>query len=63
MEPDVFPFIPKNIPYGMDKVVDKAMTKKKKMYGFKIKKGFTDVGDMKSYEIAYKEFKKKLGKI
>ncbi|MGH1522144.1 MAG: nucleotidyltransferase family protein [Nitrosopumilus sp.] len=63
MEPEVFPLIPKNIPYGMDKVLDKAMTKKMKLNSFLIKKGFTDVGDMDSYEKAYKEFKEKLGKI
>ena len=63
MEPEVFPLIPKNIPYGMDKVLDKAMTKKMKLNSFLIKKGFTDVGDMDSYERAYKEFKEKLGKI
>jgi len=39
------------------------MVKKKKLSSFPIKKGFTDVGDMESYEKAYKEFKKKLGKI
>ena len=47
----------------MDKVLDKAMTKKMKLNSFLIKKGFTDVGDMDSYEKAYKEFKEKLGKI
>ena len=47
----------------MDKVVEKAMAKKKRLSSFAIKKGFTDVGDMKSYEKAYQEFKKKLGKI
>ena len=63
MEPGVFSLIPKNIPYGMDKVILKAMAKKKKVNSFLTKKGFTDVGDMKSYEKAYKEFKEKLGKI
>ena len=63
MEPEVFPLIPKNIPYGMDKVLDKAMSKKMKLNSFLIKKGFTDVGDMESYEKTYKEFKEKLGKI
>jgi mannose-1-phosphate guanylyltransferase len=63
MEPEVFSFIPENIPYGMDKVLDKAMSKKKKLNSFLIKKGFTDVGDMASYEKAYQEFKDKLGKI
>lgn len=63
MEPEAFSLIPKNIPYGMDKVILKAMSKKKKVNSFLIKKGFTDVGDMPSYEKAYKEFKDKLGKI
>ena len=63
IEPGVFSLIPENIPYGMDKVLDKAMSKKKKLSSFLIKKGFTDVGDMASYEKAYQEFKSKLGKI
>ncbi len=63
MDPGVFPLIPKDVPYGMDKVIQKAMTKKEKLNGFSIKKGFTDVGDMPSYEKTYQEFKDKLGKI
>ena len=63
MEPEVFSLIPKNVPYGMDRVLDKAMSKKKKLYSFLIKKGFTDVGDMSSYEKVYREFKERLGKI
>lgn len=63
MEPEVFPLIPHNVPYGMDKVIQKAMLKKKRLNSFSIKKGFTDVGDMQSYEKAYKEFKDRLGKI
>ncbi len=47
----------------MDKVIDKAISKKKKLNSFLIKKGFTDIGDMTSYEKAYQEFKAKLGKI
>ena len=56
-----------NIPANMNKMIngilEKAMAKKKKLSSFSIKKGFTDVGDMKSYEKAYGEFKEKLGKI
>ena len=63
IEPEVFSLIPKGIPYGMDKVIQKAMTKKMKLNSYSIKKGFTDVGDMTSYEKTYKEFKEKLGKI
>ena len=63
MESDVLGYIPEDIPYGMDKVIQKAMTKKKKIGSYLIKKGFTDVGDMESYTRTYKEFKEKLGKI
>ena len=63
MEPEALPLIPKNKPYGMDKVIQTAMKNKEKVSGFSIKKGFTDVGDMQSYEKVYKEFKEKLGKI
>ena len=63
MEPGVFPYIPEDVPYGMDKVILKAMAKKKRMNSYSIKKGFTDVGDMESYTKTYKEFKEKLGKI
>ena len=63
MEQDVLKYIPEDVPYGMDKVIQKAMTKKKRMGSYLIKKGFTDVGDMESYTKTYKEFKEKLGKI
>ena len=63
IEPEVFSLIPKGVPYGMDKVLNKAMLKKEKLNSFLIKNGFTDVGDMASYEKAYQEFKAKLGKI
>ena len=63
MDREVLPLIPKNKPYGMDKVIQTAMKNKEKVSGFSIKKGFTDVGDMQSYEKVYKDFKEKLGKI
>ncbi|MCA9811924.1 MAG: nucleotidyltransferase family protein [Nitrosarchaeum sp.] len=63
MEPEVFQWIPSNVPYGMDAVIEKAMKKRKKLSSYLIKKGFTDVGDMASYEKTYQEFKNKLGKI
>ena len=56
-------FLAKTSESQVDKVIEKAMSQKTKISSFSIKKGFTDVGDMKSYEKAYKEFKKKLGKI
>ena len=61
MEPDVFRLIPKNKPYGMDNVIKKAM-KKKLVSGFITKKGFTDIGNKKSYEQANLEYIQKVGK-
>ena len=63
MEPQVFSLIPKNIPYGMDNVIKKAMSKKKPINGFIIKKGFMDIGDKTSYKKAYQQFLEKLGNI
>lgn len=61
MEPDVFRLIPKNKPYGMDNVIKKAM-KKKLVSGFITKKGFTDIGNKKSYDQANLEYIQKFGK-
>jgi mannose-1-phosphate guanylyltransferase len=63
MEPQVFGLIPKNIPYGMDSVIKKAITKKKPINGFMTKKGFMDIGDKTSYKKAYQQFLEKLGNI
>jgi mannose-1-phosphate guanylyltransferase len=63
MEPQVFGFIPSNVPYGMDDVIKKALAKKKDVNSFVIKNGFIDIGDKASYKKAYQEFREKLGKI
>ena len=63
MEPQVFGLIPKNIPYGTDSVIKKAITKKKPINGFMTKKGFMDIGDKTSYKKAYQQFLEKLGNI
>ncbi len=63
MEPQVFDFIPKNKPYGMDDLVKKAMAKKKPIQSFISKKGFMDIGDKSSYKKAYQQYLDKLGKI
>ena len=62
MEPDVLKYIPKNKPYGMDDMIKKAMSKKKKVNGFITKKGFTDIGNKESYKKASEEYIKKFGK-
>jgi mannose-1-phosphate guanylyltransferase len=63
IEPQVFSLIPKNIPYGMDSVIKKAIAKKKSVNGFLTKKGFMDIGDKTSYKKAHQQFLEKLGNI
>jgi len=63
MDPGVMDLIPKNIPYGMDDVIKKAMVKKKLINSIVSKKGFLDIGNKASYKKANQEFLQKLGKI
>ncbi len=63
MNPKVLSYIPKNIPFGMDSVVKKAISKKKAIDSYIAKKGFIDIGDKTSYRKAYQLFYQKLGKI
>jgi len=63
MEPEVFKYIPKNKPYGMDDVIKKAMSKKLIVSSFISKNGFIDIGNKESYRKANDEFIQKLGKI
>jgi len=63
MESEVFGYIPKNKPYGMDDVIKKAISQKKLVSSFLTKKGFLDIGDKTSYKKAYQHFLEKLGNI
>ncbi|MBA0909118.1 MAG: nucleotidyltransferase family protein [Nitrosarchaeum sp.] len=63
MEPGVMDLIPKNIPYGMDDVIKKAMIKKKLVSSIISKKGFLDIGNKASYIKANQEYLQKLGNI
>ncbi len=63
MNPGVLSYIPKNRPYGMDSVVKKAVSQKRQVDSYTIKKGFVDIGDKASYRRAYQRFYQKLGKI
>jgi len=63
MEPQVFDWIPKNKPYGMDDLVKKVMIKRKAINSFTTKKGFIDIGDKSSYRKANRQYLAKLGKI
>ena len=59
MEQEVLQLIPKNKPYGMDNVIRKVLTKKKKVSSVISKKGFIDIGDKETYEKTNKEYSKK----
>ena len=63
MEPGVMELIPKNIPYGMDDVIKKAMIKKKLVSSIVSKKGFLDIGNKASYKKANQDYLQKLGNI
>ncbi len=63
MEPGILKLIPPNRPYGMDEVIKSAITRKNKVSGFLIKKGFLDIGDKTSYRKAYQYYLEKLGRI
>ena len=57
MEPEVFQLIPKNKQYGMDDVIQKALSKKKKIGSVISKKGFIDIGDKETYEKTNRVYK------
>lgn len=63
MEPGIMDMIPKNIPYGMDDVIKKAIAKKKLVSSIVSKKGFLDIGNKASYKKANQEYLQKLGNI
>ena len=63
MERDILGFIPKNKPYGMDDVIKKAISKRKKVNSILTKKEFIDIGDKETYEKTSLEYRKKIGKI
>ena len=59
MEQEVLELIPKNKTYGMDSVIRKVLTKKKKVGSVISKKGFIDIGDKETYEKTNNEYSKK----
>jgi mannose-1-phosphate guanylyltransferase len=63
MEPGVLDLIPKNIPYGMDDVIKKAISKKKIVNSIVSKDQFLDIGNKATYLKANKEYLQNLGKI
>ena len=63
MERDILGFIPKNKSYGMDDVIKKAISKRKKVNSILTKKEFIDIGDKETYEKTSLEYRKKIGKI
>jgi len=63
MEPEFLKLVPESSAFGMDDAVRSALEQNRLVRGFKIKSGFVDIGDKKSYLEAYKKYVKRLGKI
>lgn len=64
MEPEIIKMVPNNKPYGMDTLIKRILTQKKRQVSSYISKnGFVDIGDKESYETAQQEYIKRLGKI
>jgi len=59
MEPEVLKLIPKNKEYGMDNVIRKVLSNKKKVSSVISKKGFIDIGDKETYEKTNEVYSKK----
>ena len=59
MEPEVLKLIPKNKEYGMDDVIRKVLSRKKKVSSVTSKNGFIDIGDKYTYEKTNEEYSKK----
>jgi len=59
MEPEVLKLIPKNKEYGMDDVIRKVLSRKKKVSSVTSKNGFIDIGDKNTYEKTNEEYSKK----
>ena len=58
-EPEVFRFIPKGKQYGMDTVIKKIITKKKRVTSFISKREFIDIGNKEIYEETDRAYSKK----
>ena len=59
MEPEVLKLIPKNKEYGMDDVIRKVLSRKKKVSSVISKNGFIDIGDKETYEKTNEAYSKK----
>jgi mannose-1-phosphate guanylyltransferase len=55
--------IPPREMYGMKETFEEAMKKGARLYGFRAKGHFTDIGDRKSYREANDAFVRKMGKV
>ncbi|MEM4312287.1 MAG: nucleotidyltransferase family protein [Nitrososphaerales archaeon] len=62
-EPRFLEYIPKDEVYGMDSAFKKAFKNNEKIVSHIVKGEFIDIGDKRAYNIAYKKYLSKLGKI
>jgi len=64
MEREIFKYIPKNRPYGMDSVIKEVVGDKRPVNAFVTgKDGFTDIGSKASYKMIHQQYIQRLGRI
>jgi len=63
MEPKVLNYIPEGVVYSMDLAFQNIIKSGGRIYGYIIEDGFIDIGDKKSYALAYRRYLERLGKI
>ena len=63
MEPDIFEYIPRDVPSGMDAVIRDAISDGRQINTFSVGSTFIDIGDQRSYQSANQKFIDKLGEI
>ncbi|MEM1994108.1 MAG: nucleotidyltransferase family protein [Nitrososphaerales archaeon] len=63
MEPKVFNYIPEGVVYSMDLAFQNMIKSGARIYGYVVEDGFIDIGDKKSYALAYRKYLERLGKI
>ncbi|MEM3386725.1 MAG: nucleotidyltransferase family protein [Nitrososphaerales archaeon] len=63
MEPKIFNYIPEGVVYSMDLAFQNMIKSGARIYGYVVEDGFIDIGDKKSYALAYRKYLERLGKI
>lgn len=63
MEPKFLDYIPAGTMFGMDEAFQNALRANERIFAYKIKGDFIDIGDRKAYTSAYEKYLNRLGRI